>query len=587
MRARRRWWLGAAVLLIACSGSSQPGSILTPTPAATAVPSGVASSPPGAPVVPLRPPLPDPVAVHGTPLLRLWEGDDLGLESHVLTILDDGSVVDPWAVPFGGPAVRRVDPSGLRRILDAVTGTGAFSQSRSFDADPGWNAGFTWYRIELDTARGPVLVTASNASSDPLARRVVGVAESLRDLETMLSDEEWQPGGRTPRPLLASTALVAAWVTPLPDAVLDLPDETIDALRGSLPPGLPDLATPRLDALVDGSPWCVTSDGRAAAALQREVVRRYDPMTTGELADRIPSPTDPLLGGIDLASADHRHLVRLVWQPAQPGRPDPDCAALAAMPGPRPDRYAAGPASVARLAERGLALTAPPRIEALVVDLDAGVTTAHRWFFADGAVAMTDPPSPAAAFGVRRLTPAATRELDGLLGDASLPERDRAADVVENATRQYVLVTANGVRLEATDVETGVEARRIAALALRLGAADGWLDRDAWIDAQPLPFRPSRIAVSVTFSAAPLAPRGTWAMVGWPVELDPIGYDAGGVDTGPACSVLETDVASRLARALRRVAVPSGGSFRVAGPEPGTVIDVTFDVGEPGAPPSC
>jgi hypothetical protein len=510
-------------------------------------------------------------------------GDDLLLSA----ILDTGSVIEPWHERFGGPAVRRLSETGLEQLLDVVRATGGFERSQTFDAEPGWSAGWASYGFELTTATGPIRVVATNASSAPLARRLMRLGDALRDLDAMIASTAWESDGRSRRPLVPAETVIAAWAVPLPDAVVDLPDERIDVLGAWLPPELGDLGGPDAGRLVDDGPRCVIVDGAAGWDLQREVMRRFEPLTTGAVIDGIPDRDDPILGGVDLRSTDGGHLIRLVWGAVVDGLPAVDCPRVRSLPGPSAAGYAAGGADVAVRAAGGLETASDLELEVLIVDLAVGVPIAHRWFFADGRVASIDPAPPAAGYGVRRLTPIAAQAVRSLLAETPLPAVERTSDAFGGATRQYVLVTGAGVRFEATDVESDLLARRIVALAERLSASAGWLDEDAWIDRAPQPFRPARIAVSTRTDGAILPPRATWAMVAWPLEPVPIGPDGSGYDPGGQCTLLAPDVASSLAQALRRVAVPSGGSFRVAGPEPGTVIVVDFDTGDPGAPPSC
>ena len=513
---------------------------------------------------------------------------DIGGTHPVLTVYDDGSVLLPWAPEFGGPGVRRLSASGLARLTERVTATGAFDSSRSFPPRPGWDSGFAGYDFDYLAGSEPVRVSATNASNVPMARSLMALGDAMRDLPSLLpSSDDWWNGDHDIHPFQPEAAIVTVQSVGIGDAVVDLPDESVSVLADLLPGPVDSLGTEVFGPDGSRSARCAIVDGAAALALQQEATRRFDVMETGVLIDAIPPADHPTLGGVDLRSEDGSRLVRVSWRPARPGE-TLRCDGSSLPVAPSPARYVARGADMVLGSRGGVGGTGQKVHLTVQVTSDSGATQVMVFYLDDGMVVTSPAPAPLAGFGIRRQTGIGMRQLDDLLATAGLPDGERhTMTTTDGPTSMYSLIFPDQRVVEASDGEMDPVARRIVDVVKRLVRPDITFPVSAWRDPRPLPYKPDEVAVSAVFSESAARPRAEISMIVPPFDPSAFGKPS---TSAPEirCEVLAIDDAFALARSLRAVTAPHGDSFWFATGTPGQIVEIAFDMRGPmDTPPRC
>jgi hypothetical protein len=542
-------------------------------------------------VLPLRAAFPSALTIPtARAVLVVWEGEDVGGTHRVLTVYDDGSILLPWASEFGGPGVRRLSASGLARLMERVTATGAFDSSRSLPPSPGWDSGFSGYDFDYFAGSKPVRVSTTNASKVPMARSLMALGDAMRDLPSVLvSPDDWWNGDHDMHPFQPEAAIVTVQSVGIGNATVDLPDESASVLAGLLPGPVDSLGTEVYGPDGSRSARCAIVDGRAALALQEEAARQFTVMETGLLLDAIPPADHPTLGGVDLRSEDGARLVRMSWRPARPGE-TLACDGNALPVAPDPARYVAGGADMVLGSTGGIGGAGQK------VHLTVQITPEAAWwanrvtvtYLDDGTVVTSPPPSPLAGFGIRRQTQLGMRLLDDMLAKAGLPKGDRHTEsTTDGPTHMYSLVFPDQRIVEASDGEQDPVARRIIDIVTRLSRPDTTFPVSAWQDPRPLPYRPDEVAVRTLFSDSTERPRADISMVRPP--FDPAAFGKPSASAPEIrCKVLAIDEALALARSLRAVTAANGDNFTFATGEPGQVVEIAFELRGPmDTPPRC
>ncbi len=193
--------LVAGILLAACGSSPVQPSTPTP-PTVSSTPTATAGLSPSAET--------GASAIDPVVLLRVEIRGDISLgRVPSLTVYRDGTVLR--RSDDGGRLMRLTGP-GTGLLLAPVMDSGLLVTSGEIRPDPGYDAGFVTYTIDLQRGEEIVHRSTTNVLLNPATRaeseRIIALAEHLDGLESWLPAEAWATGPASAIPWIPSDFLL-------------------------------------------------------------------------------------------------------------------------------------------------------------------------------------------------------------------------------------------------------------------------------------------------------------------------------------------------------------------------------------------